>query len=113
MLGLIAMEIVLIRLNPGRGPDPGHRAAADAVLPAVVADIVWANAVPDDELEHIRARPGPRPGSIDLALFHRHAGPRPPETSLRVARRAITASPLLAGWAAEPCTQASPVTLED
>ncbi|AUG81491.1 hypothetical protein CFP65_6861 [Kitasatospora sp. MMS16-BH015] len=78
----------------------------------MLVSLLRAAALPSDQLEHVRARPGPHPGSLDLALFHRHAGPRPPEASLRLAERALAASPRLTGWTAEPASPQSPVDLD-
>lgn len=91
------MEIALIRLMP---PATGPRHAVGA---EVAVDLLWAAALPDDRLEHIRARPGPDT-QIDLALFHRPTASAETalETaaalSIRLCRRAIKTSPALAGW---------------
>jgi len=94
------MEMVLVRLTA-----PGSR-AAHAVVSDEAIGILWAAALPTDRLEHITARPGPRAPDIDLALFHRSRCPGEPEAeavghmSLRLCRRAIERSPVLAGWVA-------------
>lgn len=100
------MNMTLIRLTPpaataGSSQNP----APDLPSPEVVADILWAAAIPADALEHVRARSGPG-RQIDVAIFHR-TGPTVGgrETCLALCRRAIAHSPALAFWAAEPLPQ--------
>ncbi|MEZ0106326.1 hypothetical protein ABH920_000307 [Catenulispora sp. EB89] len=87
--------MALLRLCPG--PD----ARISTPSPEIVADILWAAAVPADGLEHIRARHGPTPTAIDLALFHIGSEAETvADIALRLCRRAIDAAPALAGWTA-------------
>jgi hypothetical protein len=91
------MEPALLRLAPG----PGARATAPNV--EVVVDVLWATATPDDRLEHIRARPGPSPSSVDLVLFHSATESRTAEYLAQcLADRAVAVAPLLAGWTVAP-----------
>jgi hypothetical protein len=88
------MDMVLIRL--AHPEDPRIR----PLNPEVALDILWAAATPDDRLEHIRARYGPTPDTIDLALFHRADPSSATAAALRVCGRAILRSPALAAWTA-------------
>jgi hypothetical protein len=107
------MDMVLIRLAPG--PDMRNR----PLTPEIAVDILWSAAIPDDRLEHIRARHGPGPETVDLALFHTTDGPdsTAATTALCLCYRAIETAPALAGWTAvaltsgpRPDTTSAPVT---
>lgn len=88
------MDIILVRLMRGS-------AAVAAPAPETVVDVLWAVAKPDDRLEHVRARSGPRPDTVDLAMFHGGAGPVPSrDLALRLSRRALATAPALSGWVA-------------
>lgn len=87
--------MILVRLSPG--PTAGVKTPN----PEIVADVLWAAAVPEDRLEHVRARPGPAGGDIHIALFHNPVGCEPvADLALRLCRRAITTAPVLIGWTA-------------
>jgi hypothetical protein len=91
------MELALLRLATG----PGARATAPS--PGVVVDIFWASAIPDDRLEHVMARSGPSPTSVDIALFHSATGTHSADDlALCLARRALSTAPALAGWTVSP-----------
>lgn len=96
------MDMVLIRLAPG--PDMRSR----PLTPEIAVDILWSAAIPDDRLEHIRARHGPGPETVDLALFHTTDGPdstaATTTTALCLCYRAIETAPALAGWTATALT---------
>jgi hypothetical protein len=91
------MDLILIRLAAtpaARQPD---------LSPEIVVDVLWANALPGDRLEHVRARQGSAAGSIDLVLFHRTAeqtGRDADEPALHLCLRAIGTAPALSGWTA-------------
>lgn len=95
------MQMVLVRI----APDPS--AHIKVLNTQIATDILWAAAIPEDRLEHVRARPGPLAGDIDIAVFHKESGA---ETDTAVAlglcRRAIGSAPVLAGWHASPLTPA-------
>jgi hypothetical protein len=62
---------------------------------AEVLDVLWAHAVADDGMEHIRVRAGP--GRLDLILFIREIpGSDPRECAARLLYRAYRSSALLA-----------------
>jgi hypothetical protein len=86
------MDLVLARLAP---PATGNR---QPLSPATVSDILWTVAVPDDRLEHIRARHGPFDGSIDVAFFLRTGTESAEAVSSRLCRRALQVAPALFGW---------------
>ena len=95
------MDLIPIRLAAGAGPQ-----SAD-LSPEMLADVLWAGALPTDRLEHIRARHGPTPGTVDVALFILPAGAgrtagssleSSADIALRLCRRVLDASPALAGW---------------
>ena len=92
------MDVVLIRLAAG----PAARTRT--LSPEMAVDILWATAVPDDRLEHIRARYGPTPDQIAVALFllEDAAGKPAMDTALGLCHRAISTSQTFLGWAAEP-----------
>lgn len=92
------MNVVLLRLASG----PAARTRT--LSPEMAVDILWATAVPDDRLEHIRARYGPTPEHIAVAMFlHEDAtGPPPMDTALGLCHRAISTSQTFLGWTAEP-----------
>ena len=96
------MDMVLIRLAPV--PDSRNR----SLTPEIVVDILWSAAIPEDRLEHIRARHGPGPETVDLALFHTTDGPdstaATAATALCLCYRAIETAPALAGWTATALT---------
>lgn len=116
------MDIILVRLmrgpssnqgpnhGPNQGPNQGPNhgpaaapaaAAAPTPSPETVVDVLWAVAEPDDRLEHVRARSGPRPGIVDLAMFHCGIGPvSSRDLALRLSRRALATAPSLSGWVA-------------
>lgn len=89
------MELVLVRLTaPATIPPP-------ALNPEAVVDILWSAAVPNDRLEHVRARHGPSPGAVDLAIFLRVGATPVAEAAESLCRRAITTAPSLSGWSIE------------
>ncbi|NUP46659.1 MAG: hypothetical protein HOW97_05010 [Catenulispora sp.] len=78
-------------------------AAAPPLNPEIVVDVLWAVAKPGDRLEHVRARSGPAPDVVDLAMFHAGSGPVPArDLALRLSRRALATAPLLSGWVVAP-----------
>lgn len=86
------MELVLVRLTgPVTVPPP-------TVSPEVVVDILWSVTVPDDRLEHVRARNGPGPGTVDLVVFLRVGTTPVEEVAESLCRRAIATAPSLSGW---------------
>jgi hypothetical protein len=88
--------------NPNQNPHPVR------LSPEIVADILWAVALPADGLEHVRARHGPG-GQIDLAIFHRtDLVAQNPEDCLALCRRAIATAPALTGWTAQRLRTAHP-----
>ena len=91
------MDMGVIRLAPG--PDARTR-----TLEAEIAmDILWAAAIPDDRLEHIRARPGPPPATLDIVVFLNCTVPvSATDLALRLCRRALLTAPVLNGWTAIP-----------
>ena len=91
------MDLTLIRLSAPPQPRTPHR---EPTSPDIVADILWATAIPDDRLEHIRTRYGPVAGVVDLAVFHRPGGRPAADLALQLCHRAIGIAPVLAGWTA-------------
>jgi hypothetical protein len=93
------MDLILLRLTaPPAGCVGSNRQPLD---PEIIADVIWTTAIPDDRLEHIRARPGPDSRSVDLVLFLRTIANRPgTEAALTMCRRAIDTAPALGGWTA-------------
>lgn len=90
------MDLVLVRLTRGSAADP-------ALNPETVVDVLWAVANPGDQLEHVRARTGPTPNVVDLAMFHMGTGPvSSRDLALRLSRRALATAPSLSGWVAAP-----------
>jgi hypothetical protein len=85
--------MVLVRMAPDLAAEclsnPG---------PQVLTDILWAASIPDDRVEHIRARAGPAVGAIDVALFFRSGTGPSIALALRLCDRAIHTSPALTGW---------------
>lgn len=65
------MDLIAVRLMAGT------EARNRQLSPETVVDVLWASALPGDQLEHIRARWGPVPGTVDVVLFHLSAGPVP------------------------------------
>jgi hypothetical protein len=105
------MRIALIRLSPGPNA-PTRTLSAE-----IATDILWAAALPDDRLEHVRIRHSPDADDIDVALFHIHGGTEQAtdteadaEAALCLCHRAIGMSPMLAGWLAEPLTTTGDIT---
>ena len=84
---------MLVRLSPSAA------GAWRPVSPEILADILWATSVRAGGLEHIRAREGPLPGLVDVALFIQPNSEPAVDLALRLCRRAIRTSPLLDGWA--------------
>ena len=95
------MRMVLVRLASG------PVARVKVLNPQIAADVLWAAAIPEDHLEHVRAQPGPGSGEIDIAVFHKDAGAESGDAvALGLCRRAIASAPVLAGWHASPLTPA-------
>jgi hypothetical protein len=65
------MDLIAVRLAAGA------EARNRRLSPETVADVLWASALPGDRLEHVRARWGPAPGTVDVVLFHLPAGLEP------------------------------------
>ncbi|MCM1971334.1 hypothetical protein [Streptomyces sp. G1] len=64
---------------------------------AVVTDIVWAAAMPADDLEHVHAKTAS--GRIELTFFHRTGNLADALTAAgEICRRALNSSPTLAQW---------------
>ncbi|MFD6968568.1 hypothetical protein [Streptomyces sp. NPDC059979] len=71
--------------------------AAKRLESAVVTDIVWAAAVPDDNLEHVHAKAAA--GRIDLTFFHRtNSLAEALSAAGEICRRALNSSPSLSQW---------------
>lgn len=86
------MQLVLARLRaPASIPAP-------SVNPEAVVDILWSVTVPDDRLEHVRARHGPGPGVLDLVIFLRIGATPVEEAAEALCRRAIATAPILSDW---------------
>ncbi|MFE0463907.1 hypothetical protein ACFW1A_32095 [Kitasatospora sp. NPDC058965] len=114
------MELVLVSLTaPPRPASTPASAAANpttvraaayatgagptAVGPQVLSDILWANARPDDRVEHISVHAGADRQSYTAGLFllPTTSDPGPDAcagTALRLCRTAIANSPALVGW---------------
>lgn len=94
------MDLVPVRLVAGA------EARNRLLSPETLVDVLWAAALPGDRLEHVRARPGPLPGTLDAVLFHIPAGESAhgstTEAALRLCRRALRAAPSLTGWSVAP-----------
>ena len=91
------MDFALIRLTAPvqhRAPD------RQPTNPDIVADILWAAAIPGDRLEHVRARQGLVAGVVDVAVFHRPTTTPGEQEALHLCQRAIATAPVLAGWTA-------------
>ncbi|GAA3017092.1 hypothetical protein [Streptosporangium longisporum] len=72
-------------------------AARRQIASPLVTDILWAAAVPADDLEHLHSRAVPE--RIDLTFFHRSPDPeRADAAAVRICRRALDTSPALRGW---------------
>ncbi|GAA1965546.1 hypothetical protein [Catenulispora subtropica] len=89
------MHMILVGLRPGPQARTRH------LSPETVVDILWAAAVPEDLLEHVRARSEPGEAGVDTAIFL--AVPdADSETDVRTALclclRAVGSAPALAGW---------------
>lgn len=92
------MELVLVRLTV---PTASAAVPPPPISPEVVVDIVWSATVPDDRLEHVRARHGPGPGTVDLAIFLRDGATPVTEAAEALCRRAIATAPSLSDWSFE------------
>ncbi|MBS2538335.1 hypothetical protein KGQ20_36855 [Catenulispora sp. NF23] len=89
------MDLVLVRLTaPETVPPP-------AISPEVVVDILWSVSVPDDRLEHVRARHGPNTGAVDLAVFLRIGATPAAEAAESLCRQAVATAPALSDWSFE------------
>ncbi|MGR4881462.1 hypothetical protein ACIPUC_18925 [Streptomyces sp. LARHCF249] len=74
-----------------------NEAAAAKLESAVVTDIVWASAMPDDDLEHVHAKT--TSGRIELTFFHRTGSLADALSAAgEICRRALNSSPTLAQW---------------
>lgn len=99
------MDLVPIRLSAGAEA----RNRDQPPSPETVVDVLWAAAIPTDRLEHIRARHGPAPGTVDAVLFVLPTGAGPAgsagsttDVALRLCHRALAAAPSLSGWEVAP-----------
>ncbi|MFF6885462.1 hypothetical protein ACFY9F_20085 [Streptomyces sp. NPDC012421] len=64
---------------------------------AAVTDIVWASAIPSDDLEHVHAKA--LPGRIELTFFHRTRTPAAAlSAAWEICARAVNSSPSLMHW---------------
>ena len=71
-----------------------------------MTDILWANALPEDRVEHISISPDDDPRVLIVALFFRaelfgvdaSGAVSGADRGLRLARAAIATSPTLMGW---------------
>jgi len=105
---LTAVDLVVITLAPG--PDAIHR----GLDPETLTDILWANALPADRLEHVLVRAGADPGSFAAGLFLLPApdaadpSAGTTATAQRLGDRMIAVSPRLAGWSALAAPGTSP-----
>jgi hypothetical protein len=89
------MELVLVRMSPTPAAWPRR------LSPQIVADILWAAAIPDDRLERTTARTASVSDSITVALFIRKGTRSAADKALDLCLRAIRGSPALAGWTAD------------
>jgi hypothetical protein len=89
---------------PANGRPAAHRPTGPPhhpVTPETLVDILWACAIPEDGLEHLRARREDDQSPIDVAVFHRTDPAENPDQSLALCRRALQTAPPLKGWTAE------------
>ena len=82
---------------------PGPAAAPCRIDAIAVADILWANALPQDRLEHIKSGAGPDSGpagaGVDIVLFlHAEDLLTAGQCALAVCLRALGSSPELRNW---------------
>lgn len=90
------MDLVPVRMSSGA------EARNASLTPEVLADVLWMAALAADRLEHIRARHGPSPGSVDVVLFLLPAEPESTtDVALRLCHRAVDTAPSLIGWTVE------------
>ncbi|GAA1971440.1 hypothetical protein [Catenulispora subtropica] len=96
------MNLVLITLTA-----PDGVITATEIDAQMLTDILWANVVAGDRIEHISVQAGMCQNSYTAALFllpacpGRHvSGKALAETAARVCRTAIATSPTLNGWTA-------------
>lgn len=76
---------------------PGELACRDRPKDAVVTDILWNAAGPEDGLEHVYSRTAA--GRVEVTLFHRtRAAADAHAAALRICLHALTSSPSLRGW---------------
>lgn len=74
-----------------------HEAGAAKLESATVTDIVWAAAVPSDDLEHVHAKTAS--GLIELTFFHRTSTlDGALSAAAEICRRALNSSPTLTQW---------------
>jgi hypothetical protein len=62
------MQMALVRIAPGPS------AHTKVLNTQIATDVLWAAAIPEDRLEHVRARLGLLAGDIDIAVFHQESG---------------------------------------
>ncbi|MGY0231384.1 hypothetical protein [Longispora urticae] len=91
MLGVGGRYAVATRLD---GP-PGR------LNPETLVDLLWAHALPADQLDHVRARaPDPdQPGRLETVLILRAAGPTEAAAAARTVLDRAVAAPPLRDWA--------------
>lgn len=78
--------------------------AAEKLESAVVTDIVWAAAMPADDLEHVHAKSAS--GRIDLTFFHRTSSLADALSAAgEICRRALNSSPSLSQWRISSASQ--------
>lgn len=84
------MRLVTIKLVP-HGCCPVNESP-----PAVITDVIWTAATPEDLLEHVSIRSGP--AVIHLGFYSRLDGKPASASAAAICRRALATSPSLSGW---------------
>lgn len=84
------MNIAVVILVAGARPSP------DSLESALVTDILWTAAGPEDGLEHIHSRTSPE--RIELTMFYRSTAAAAAAAAERACRNALRSSPTLRGW---------------
>jgi hypothetical protein len=96
------MYAVAIAIQPGpEAATPGPAATPPVprrIEPSAFADVLWANTLPEDRVEHIRTGAGPGGAGVDIVVFLHASDLTAGHVVGVLCRRTLAASPGLVGW---------------
>ena len=88
---------------------PPARAPVPKPSTRLLEDTFWALARPEDRLEHLTVRDGPRPGTVAMVVFVRcRDGAQAAPAARGLCERVTRTASILTGWTVARCETVDP-----